>query len=152
MKRGTMKVLFVSSEAYPLVKTGGLGDVLYSLPHALHGRGLDVRLVLPGYRALLRQLDQVRIIGWMDLRGAEGIVSARILETRHPDFAFPLWIVDCPPLFDRAGNPYVNASGQDWEDNAERYGVFSRAAALLGQDALDIGWKPDVVQIGRAHV
>ena len=145
MKRGTMKVLFVSSEAYPLVKTGGLGDVLYSLPHALHGRGLDVRLVLPGYRALLRQLDQVRIIGWMDLRGAEGIVSARILETRHPDFAFPLWIVDCPPLFDRAGNPYVNASGQDWEDNAERYAVFSRAAALLGQDALDIGWKPDVV-------
>jgi starch synthase len=145
MKRGTMKVLFVASEAYPLVKTGGLGDVLYSLPHALHGRGLDVRLVLPGYRALLRQLDQVRIIGWMDLRGAEGIVSARILETRHPDFAFPLWIVDCPPLFDRAGNPYVNASGQDWEDNAERFAVFSRAAALLGQDGLDIGWKPDVV-------
>jgi len=145
MKRGTMKVLFVASEAYPLVKTGGLGDVLYSLPHALHGRGLDVRLVLPGYRALLRQLDQVRIIGWMDLRGAEGIVSARILETRHPDFAFPLWIVDCPPLFDRPGNPYVNASGQDWEDNAERFVVFSRAAALLGQDSLDIGWKPDVV-------
>jgi len=145
MKRGTMKVLFVASEAYPLVKTGGLGDVLYSLPHALHGRGLDVRLVLPGYRALLRQLDQVRIIGWMDLRGAEGIVSARILETRHPDFAFPLWIVDCPPLFDRPGNPYVNASGQDWEDNAERFVVFSRAAALLAQDSLDIGWKPDVV-------
>jgi len=145
MKRGTMKVLFVASEAFPLVKTGGLGDVLYSLPHALHGRGLDVRLVLPGYRALLRQLDQVRIIGWMDLRGAEGIVSARILETRHPDFAFPLWIVDCPPLFDRPGNPYVNASGQDWEDNAERFVVFSRAAALLGQDSLDIGWKPDVV-------
>jgi len=140
-----MKVLFVASEAFPLVKTGGLGDVLYSLPHALHGRGLDVRLVLPGYRALLRQLDQVRIIGWMDLRGAEGIVSARILETRHPDFAFPLWIVDCPPLFDRPGNPYVNASGQDWEDNAERFVVFSRAAALLAQDSLDIGWKPDVV-------
>jgi starch synthase len=57
MKRGAMKILFVSSEAFPLVKTGGLGDVLYSLPHALHARGLDVRLVLPGYRALLRQLD-----------------------------------------------------------------------------------------------
>jgi starch synthase len=145
MKRGAMKILFVSSEAFPLVKTGGLGDVLYSLPHALHTRGLDVRLVLPGYRALLRQLEQVRIIGWLDLRGAEGIVSARVLETRHPDFQFPLWIVDCPPLFDRPGNPYVNASGQDWEDNAERFAVFSRAAALLGQDALDIDWKPDVV-------
>ena len=53
MKRGAMKVLFVASEAFPLVKTGGLGDVLYSLPHALHDRGVDIRLVLPGYRALV---------------------------------------------------------------------------------------------------
>jgi len=99
-----MKILFVASEAYPLVKTGGLGDVLYSLPHALHARGADIRLLLPGYRALLRQLDHVRILGWVDVRGAEGIVSARILETRHPDFAFPLWIVDCPPLYQEASS------------------------------------------------
>jgi starch synthase len=145
MKRGAMKILFVASEAYPLVKTGGLGDVLYSLPHALHARGADVRLLLPGYRALLRQLEQVRIIGWIDVRGAEGIVSARILETHHPDYAFPLWIVDCPPLFDRSGNPYVNASGHDWLDNAERFTVFSRVAALLALDSLDLGWRPEVV-------
>jgi starch synthase len=145
MKRGELKILFVASEAYPLVKTGGLGDVLYSLPHAVHARGADVRLLLPGYRALLRQLEQVRIVGWIDVRGAEGIDSARILETRHPDYAFPLWVVDCPPLFDRSGNPYINANGQDWPDNAERYTVFSRVAALLALDALDLGWKPDVV-------
>ncbi|MHB1077269.1 glycogen/starch synthase, partial [Thiobacillus sp.] len=66
-----MKILFVASEAYPLVKTGGLGDVACSLPHALQARGADIRLVLPGYRALLRQLDQVRILGWLDVRGAE---------------------------------------------------------------------------------
>ncbi|HET9463688.1 MAG TPA: glycogen synthase GlgA [Thiobacillus sp.] len=140
-----MKILFVASEAYPLVKTGGLGDVIYSLPHALHHRGADIRLVLPGYRALLRQLDQVRILGWLDVRGAEGIVSARILETRHPDYAFPLWVVDCPPLFDRAGNPYVSASGQDWPDNAERFAVFARVTALLAQDALGLDWQPAVV-------
>ncbi len=145
MKRGAMKILFAASEAYPLVKTGGLGDVLYSLPHAVHARGADVRLLLPGYRALLRQLEQVRILGWIDVRGAEGIISARILETRHPDYAFPLWVVDCPPLFDRPGNPYVNANGQDWPDNAERYTVFSRVAALLAVDSLDIGWQPAVV-------
>ncbi|HMA10537.1 MAG TPA: glycogen synthase GlgA [Steroidobacteraceae bacterium] len=140
-----MKILFVASEAYPLVKTGGLGDVLYSLPHALHARGADVRLLLPGYRALLHQLDEVRILGWIEVRGAEGLVSARILETRHPGYAFPLWIVDCPQLFHRAGNPYVSASGQDWPDNAERFAVFARAAALLAQDALDLGWQPQVV-------
>jgi starch synthase len=140
-----MKILFVASEAYPLVKTGGLGDVLHSLPHALHARGADIRLLLPGYRALLRQLSQVRILGWIDVRGAEGIVSARILETRHPDFAFPLWIVDCPPLFDRPGNPYVTASGQDWPDNAERFAVFARVAALLATDTLELDWQPAVV-------
>jgi starch synthase len=137
--------MFVASEAYPLVKTGGLGDVVYSLPHALHARGADIRLVLPGYRALLRQLGLVRILGWLDVRGAEGLVSARILETQHPDFAFPLWVVDCPGLFDRPGNPYVSAGGQDWPDNAERFAVFARVAALLAQDELDLGWKPAVV-------
>jgi len=145
MIRGEKKILFVASEAYPLVKTGGLGDVVYSLPHALHARGTDIRLLLPGYRALLRQLDQVRILGWLDVRGAEGIVSVRILETRHPDFAFPLWVVDCPSLFDRPGNPYVGASGEDWPDNAERFTVFARVAALLALDALDTGWLAEVV-------
>ena len=145
MKRGELKVLFVASEAFPLVKTGGLGDVVYSLPHALAAQGAEVRLLLPGYRALLRQSQQFSIIGWLDLRGAEGILSARVLEIRHPDFAFPLWVLDCPPLFDRAGNPYVNASGLDWHDNAERFAVFSHAAALIAEDALDQGWVPDVV-------
>ena len=140
-----MKILFVASEAYPLVKTGGLGDVLYSLPHALHARGADVRLVLPAYRALLRQLDQVRILGWLEVRGSAGIVTARVLETRHPDFAFPLWLVDCPALFDREGNPYVDESGRNWPDNAERFAVFARVAALLAQDALELGWQPAVV-------
>lgn len=145
MKRGAKKILFVASEAYPLVKTGGLGDVVYSLPHAVHAAGADVRLVLPGYRALLRQLGPMRFLGWLDVRGADGIVSARILETRHPDFAFPLWVVDCPRLFDRPGNPYVSASGQDWPDNAERFAVFARVAALLALDALSSGWQAEVV-------
>ncbi|MHB1053312.1 MAG: glycogen synthase GlgA [Thiobacillus sp.] len=145
MNSGAKKILFVASEAYPLVKTGGLGDVLYSLPHALHARGADIRLLLPGYRALLRQLDQVHILGWLDVRGADGIVSVRILETRHPEYAFPLWVVDCPSLFDRPGNPYVGASGQDWPDNAERFAVFARVASLLALDSLDRGWQPEVV-------
>ena len=50
-------------------------------------------------------------------------------------------------MFDRAGNPYVSASGQDWPDNVERFTVFSRVAALLGQDALNLGWQPEVVHL-----
>ena len=140
-----MKILFVASEAYPLVKTGGLGDVLYSLPHALAARGADIRLLLPGYRTLLAQLDAIRILGWVDLRGADGPLSVRILETRHPEYAFPLWVADCPQLYDRPGNPYVGADGQDWPDNAERFAVFARVAVQLARDALDLGWQPAVV-------
>ncbi len=142
-----MNVLFVASEAYPLIKTGGLGDVVYSLPHALHNRGLDIRLLLPGYRALLQQLDQVRILGWLEVRGAEGTHSVRVLQAHHAEFAFPLWVVDCPALFDREGNPYISSPGQDWPDNAERFTVFSRVAALLGQDALKLDWQPDVLHL-----
>lgn len=145
MASGEKKILFVASEAYPLVKTGGLGDVVHSLPHALQARGADVRLMLPGYRALLSQLSGLHILGWIEVRGADGPVSVRILEARHHEFAFPLWIADCPQLFDRPGNPYAGPDGQDWPDNAERFAVFARAAAELARDVLDLGWQPAVV-------
>ena len=44
-----MRVLFASSEIYPLAKTGGLADVSAALPIALAGLGVEVRLVMPGY-------------------------------------------------------------------------------------------------------
>jgi starch synthase len=140
-----MNVLFVASEAYPLIKTGGLGDVVYSLPHALAARGQTLRLVLPGYRDVLRQVADMRILGWLDVRGAGRVLSVRLVEARHPAFAFPLWLVDCPPLFDRPGNPYGDGHGHDWPDNAERFTVFARAAAALAGDALGLGWRADVV-------
>ena len=139
------RVLFVASEAYPLIKTGGLGDVMYSLPHALHRIGVDVRLVLPAYREVLMQLDGIRILGWLDVAGSNRMLGVRVLEARHAEFAFPIWLVDCPVLFDRPGNPYVQPDGRDWPDNAERYTVFARAAAELAQDRLGLDWRPDVV-------
>ncbi|WP_223246928.1 glycogen synthase GlgA [Sulfuriferula thiophila] len=141
----SIRVLFAASEVYPLVKTGGLGDVGYSLPHALHRAGADVRLVLPAYRTVLAQVENIRILGWLEVRGAKRTHSVRILEVRHPDFAFPLWLVDCQVLFDRPGNPYVRADGQDWPDNAERFTVFARAVTDLARDVLGIHWQADVV-------
>ncbi len=143
--RDATRVLFAISEVYPLTKTGGLGDIAYSLPHALHRIGAEVRLVIPAYRALLAQLDSIRILGWLEVQGAGRVHVVRILEVQPERFAFPVWLVDCPILFDRPGNPYVAADGHDWPDNAERFTVFSRAVVALAQDALGLGWSPDVV-------
>jgi starch synthase len=68
----------------------------------------------------------------------------------------PIWLVDQASLFDREGNPYTDPNGQDWKDNPLRFTAFSRAAALLGIDALGTGWRPDVVhghdwQAGVTH-
>ena len=141
----TTRVLFAASEVYPLIKTGGLGDVGYSLPHALQRAGADVRLVLPAYRAVLTQVDSIRILGWIDVRGAKRTHSVRILEVRHAEFAFPIWLADCQVLFDRPGNPYVQADGHDWADNAERFTVFARVVTELARDVLGINWQADVV-------
>lgn len=140
-----MKVLFASSEVWPLLKTGGLGDVAYSLPHALHAEGADVRLVLPAYRNVLEKLESISILGWISFTLAGKQRDVRILQASHPQFDLPIWLVDCQELFDRDGNPYVHADGYDWPDNAERFTLFSKAVSMLAMDVLESGWKPDVV-------
>ncbi|HPQ95730.1 MAG: glycogen synthase GlgA [Thiothrix sp.] len=142
-----MKLLFVTSEAYPLMKTGGLGDVAYGLPLALHEQGVDVRMLLPGYRDLLVRLESARMLGWLELWGAGRLHTVRILEARQTDYPFPLWIVDCPALFDRPGNPYLGPDGLDWPDNGERFTVFARAAAALATDVFGQGWRAGAVHL-----
>lgn len=140
-----MKVLFASSEVWMLLKTGGLGDVTYSLPHALQKQGADVRLVLPAYREILQKLGRFSILGWLNFSLAGQQREVRVLEAHHPQFAMPLWLVDYQASFDRAGNPYTHADGYDWADNAERFTLFAKAVAMLGIDRLNLDWRPDVV-------
>lgn len=140
-----MKILFAASEAYPIVKTGGLGDVIYSLPRALHAKGLDVRVILPAYRVVLEQIDHMHISGWFEVRGAHINHAVRILETNDNHLGVPLLLVDAPHLFDRPGNPYLHPGGYNWHDNAERFTVFSRAVAQMVQHPEILDWKPDVV-------
>ncbi len=140
-----MKVLFAASEAYPLIKTGGLGDVAYGLPRALHAEGADVRLLLPGYQDVLGKLDGLRPLGTLYIGGAGRLYTVNVLEAIHPAFPCPVWVTECAALFGRTGNPYLHPAGYDWPDNAERYTVFSRAAVQLAGDALKLDWRPDVV-------
>lgn len=129
-----MRVLFVASECYPYVKTGGLADVVAALPPALRRLGLDVRTLLPGFPGVLDRLEQFRRVRLLrDLPGLASGQTARLLSACGTD-GVPLYILDAPSLFAREGNPYLGPDGRDWPDNALRYAALARAAALLARD------------------
>ena len=140
-----MNILFAASEAFPFIKTGGLGDVVHSLPVALSQLGDDVRLVLPAYRDVLASVDSLKELGYWDLPGAGVTHRVRVLQAHHHGLADYLYLIDVPSLFDRAGNPYVHSDGFNWPDNAERFTVFSRAIAQMAKGIPGTDWSPDVV-------
>lgn len=139
----SVKILFVSSEAQPIVKTGGLADVSGSLPVALKHLGEDVRLILPAYRGTETGVDDPREVATLDIPGTPEPV--RILEGRVPQTGLPIYLVDAPRHFDRPGGPYTAEDGRDWPDNAARFTLFSRAAVALALDRVALGWRPDLV-------
>ena len=110
-----MRVLFVSAEVFPFAKTGGLADVSAALPNALASRGIDVRVLLPGYRQALERVSSPREI--LRLGDPLGCGETRILESNLPRSGIPVWLIDCPRLYDRNGGLYGDDGGRDWIDN-----------------------------------
>jgi starch synthase len=129
MKRHS--VLSIASEIYPLVKTGGLADVVGVLPAALAREGFAVRTLVPGYPAVLkaaRRAQQVHTFA--DLFGGD----ARLLAGRAK--GLDLLVLDAPHLYTRPGSPYLQPGGADWPDNAERFAALAQVGAAIGQGLL----------------
>ena len=141
-KSSRQRILFATPECAPLAKTGGLGDVSAALPAALKQFGADVRILLPGYRSVLAQLPDCREIARVP--GSPVFPPARLLQGETPS-GVPLYVLVCPPLYDRGGGPYQDESGSDWPDNAQRFGLLSQVAALLGSAGSPLEWRPGVV-------
>ncbi|MDR2876872.1 MAG: glycogen synthase GlgA [Chromatiales bacterium] len=141
------RVLFVSSEAHPLVKTGGLADVAGALPVALKALRCDVRIMIPAYKSALARIQSVmqdvKEIAVLDIEQADAPV--RLLETRLPGSSVRVWLVDSPAHFDRDGGPYGPTGGGDWPDNAQRFALFSRVAVAVAQGEAGLDWQPTVV-------
>jgi starch synthase len=134
------RILFVTPELAPWAKAGGLGEVSRDLPLALAAAGVDARVLVPAYPALVAAFPDARCVAELSAAGS-ALPPARLLEARGP---VPLYLLDCPECYARPGL-YQSPDGVDWPDNALRYGLLSRSAALLGSAASPLLWRPHVL-------
>ena len=134
-----MQVLSVASEAFPLVKTGGLGDVVGSLPGALAEHEVTVTTLLPGYPAVRAAIGVAPLVHrYDDLMGAQAQILSGCLN------GHPLLVLDAPPLFDRHGGIYGDSAGIDWHDNWRRFSALARAGADLASGGIP-NWHFDLL-------
>ncbi|MDD5322654.1 MAG: glycogen synthase GlgA [Methylococcales bacterium] len=134
------KILFVTSEAHPLIKTGGLADVSGSLPKALAEQGIDVRIIMPKYQAI-KTTEQIYYKSTVRVNNAD----ANLLETRLPGTEVIVWLVDYPEFFNLPGNPYVDENGDPWTNSAERFALFCRIAVEVAMNRSYLNWTPDII-------
>ena len=134
-----IKVLAVASEVFPLIKTGGLADVVGALPHALKAHDVTMRVMVPGYPTVTAGLVNAQILHrFAELQGGQATLVAATVR------GLDLLVLDAPHLFDRPGNPYAGPTGADWPDNWRRFAALGFAAAEVGRGKI-AAFVPDVV-------
>ena len=143
-----MRVLYITSEVYPFAKTGGLADVSASLPVALRKLGIDVRLLVPGYPQALERASKVQEI--FRLGDPLGCGEVRLVESYLPHSDVPVWLVDCPRLYNRTGGLYQSETGEDWPDNALRFALLSHVAAGIANEP-GRAWRPELIHCNDWH-
>lgn len=139
MQKNQYNVLFACSELTPWVKTGGLADVSGSLPHALRRAGAEVKIALPGYKAVLDQIERPQYICHLDLPlGPVAVCAATLAGTE-------VLLLTHPVFSNRTGNPYMSDDDRAWPDNPYRFALFSQAVAEIGLNRANLDWQPDIV-------
>jgi starch synthase len=129
-----LNILIVASEAHPFIKTGGLGDVIGALPVALNDLGADVRVVIPNYRDIkkeikenLKYIDNFTVnVGWRNQ-------YCGILEYEHEGVKF--YLLDNEYYFNRGGL-------YGYYDDGEKFAFFDRAVLEFVKH---IDWVPDIL-------
>jgi starch synthase len=144
-----MKSLHVAAEIFPLVKTGGLADVLGALPQALIGQGADVRLLLPGLPAIADAVLHQKVV--CELGPLFGAARVVVRLGQMPYSKVPAYVIDAPLLYRRPGSPYQADDGSEWPDNAQRFALLGWVGAQLAGGALDAGWQPEVLHAHDWH-
>ena len=144
-----MKVLHVGVEVVPLVKTGGLADVLGALPQALIAEGADVRLLLPGLPLILGAVENLTTV--FEFGPLFGALRITLRLGRMPGSGVPAYVIDAPYLYRRDGGPYQSRDGEEWADNLQRFALLGWVGAHLAAGELDPAWVPDLLHAHDWH-
>ncbi|MDD2879464.1 MAG: glycogen synthase GlgA [Rhodoferax sp.] len=142
-----MKVLQVSAEIFPLLKTGGLADIAGALPAALNTAGCDVRVLLPGFAPILADLQSASVVAELTAPWGERV------QLRHGTLGtlgVQAYVIDAPHLYVRPGTPYEDEQRQPHHDNHLRFALLGWVAAQLAC-GLDAHWQPAVVHSHDWH-
>src|ERR1700752_1223125 len=123
------------------IRVGGLAAVSAALPRALRPWA-DVRGLLPGYHDIIEQLTHIEIVG--ECAAKAQMPACRLGRSATRD-GLPVYVLLCPQLYDRPGNPYGDEQGRDWPDNDIRFARLASAAAELAAGSLDKNWAADLV-------
>jgi starch synthase len=122
-------VVFVTAEAAPYVKVGGLADVAGALPAALAAMGIRVTVILPGYRSISRERFLVRPLaeGLSVLLGARRVPFS-LLEASSPAPGVRVLLIEEAGFFDRDGIYVDPKTGSEYPDTGDRFVFFTKAA------------------------
>jgi len=135
-----LRVLFVTSEAVPFAKTGGLADVAGALPKFLQGLGCELKLVMPYYRMVKESGHPIQYLGEeVEVPMGDEILKAGIYRGQL-NHEVPIYFISREEFFDRE-YLYGTPKG-DYFDNAERFIFFSKAVFLFCQR---MGYSPHII-------
>ncbi len=121
-----LKVLHISAECYPAAKTGGLGDVVGSLPKYMCQGGTLTGAIIPKYELKwINNQEWITVYGG-SIRSDWRQIAFTVQQHKDNTLGYPLFVVDIPGLYDRPGI-YNDPSGAPYSDELERYLVFQQA-------------------------
>ena len=137
-----MRIAFIASECVPFVKTGGLGDVVGALPKVLRQMGHEVIVILPKYADIdYLGYELHPFLSPLGVWMGDGQEWAAVSSTEFT--GVPTYFIELAKYFERHGL-YHDADFNDYQDNARRFGFFSRAALQLCRD---LGFAPHIVHV-----
>lgn len=139
-----MQVLHVCSEIFPLLKTGGLADVVGALPAAQIAEGIDTRVLLPGFPDLKKGIADMQVVARLQ-------TFAGYVELHYGQFnGVGIYLIDAPGLYDRPGSPYHDESQFAYTDNYLRFALLGWMGCEIAC-GLDPYWRPEVVHAHDWH-